>query len=69
MTKDQATALVDGWVKDWRPFLDGSLHWKPRADLIERLSAMPDEPTTEEPKRRGRPPIKAAAAIITDKGA
>lgn len=69
MTKDQATSLVDEWVKDWRPFLDGGLHWKPRADLIERLSAVADAPTTEEPKRRGRPSSKAAAAIITDKGA
>lgn len=57
MTKEQAETIVDGWVKDWRVYLDGGLHKLARAALIERLS------TDEEKPRRGRPPNKSAPTV------
>lgn len=53
MTKEEATELVDGWVKEWRVYLDGGLHKLARAALIDRITAA-------APKR-GRP--KADATV------
>lgn len=53
MNREDATALVDAWVKEWRLYLDGGLHKKPREALIEAImntSAQSDDAR----KRKGR---------------
>lgn len=57
MTKEQAEAIVEAWVKEWRLYLDGGLHFKARNALVAMMT------NTAEPKRRGRPPRPVDATI------
>lgn len=53
MSKEEATALVDAWVKEWRLYLDGGLHKKPREALVDAL-VNASAPADDTRKRKGR---------------
>lgn len=60
MSREEATALVDAWVKEWRLYLDGGIHKKPREALIAAIEKA-TAPAEDVRKRKGR-----AAGVAAD---
>lgn len=56
MTRDEATARVEGWVSKWRLYLDGGLHYMPKSALIDILVE-----AGKQPEQTPKPRTKAKA--------